>query len=1050
MDKLFDLIFDRARVVVLVFVCLLLFGLVAYLKIPKEAEPDVPIPYVYVSVMHNGISPEDGETLIIKPLEKELKNLDGLKSYSSQALEGYASVTMEFNAGFDQDQAMSDVREAVSRAKAKLPMDSEEPFIQEVNIALFPVISVVLSGQVAQPVLIATGKRLKEHLEAVPGVLKVAITGNREEMVEVVLDPITMQSYNLSLTEIAGSLQRNNILVAAGAIDNGKGRMVLKVPGKVSSVKDLLDLPLKTNANTVIRFQDVATVQRTYKDPVNFARLKGEPAVVLEVSKRLGSNIIQTIGGVRYVMDQAKPKLPAGVQVTFMQDKSKQIIEQLTDLQNSVITAIILVMVIMIVFMGFKPALLVGLSIPGSFLAGILVLDMMGYTLNMIVLFSLVLVVGMLVDDAIVTTEYADRKMAEGVPAKEAYKMASKRMFMPVLTSTLTKIVVFLPLIAWPGIIGFFMKYLPITVVITLTLSLVMGLVFIPICGQIIARFGKAQHEVNITHHDGDELSTDLRALTGMTAWYARFINRCIQMPIKVVAAIGVFIAASVFLFAVFNKGVEFFPDVEPDFIQVQVLGKGDLSIYEKDALVAAVEQEVLGTEHITNVYSRTLGAAGGNGQELPEGTVGVLQIELEEWYKRPAAAEIIQNLRNKVKGIAGAEVRVEKPANGPAQGKPIQIELRGYDSKALLQTSDTVLALINQIGGFEDAGDNRETQGVEWRVVVNREQAALYGADIASLGAMVQMTTDGVKLTDYRPADSDDEVDVMMRFPANYRNMEQLNTLFVPTSKGQIPAANFIEVKAEPKTSSIKRSQGQRVVAVSSNVQEGYLADTQLKALKAAIDKAAIDPSVQLVYKGEDQEQKETGSFLAVAFTLAMLTMLAMMLMQFNSFYQSMIVMSAIALSTIGVLLGLLLTAQPFGIVMCGLGVIALAGIVVGNNIILIDTYNILRRRGLNPYEAVLRTCLQRMRPVLLTSATAVLGLLPMVFALTIDLFTPNITVGAPSTQWWTQLSSSIAGGITFATIMTLVFTPCLLILGERKRIKQEGSQPIELGQLG
>ncbi|PLY16880.1 MAG: MFS transporter [Sedimenticola sp.] len=1030
MKSIIDAAFSRGRTVVLTFIMIILMGGSAYLNIPKESEPDVPIPTIYVTITHDGISPGDAERLLIRPMEKELQSIEGIKEMRSTAAEGFASVILEFDAGFDADQAIQDVREKVDIAKAQLPPDSDEPRVTEINVALFPVITVVLSGTAPERTLINIARDLQDKIEALPGVLEVDIGGDRQEVMEVTADPSVMETYNISYSDIYNLVQRNNRLVAAGALETGAGRMVLKVPGVIENIEDVLNLPVKVVGSTVVTFKDVATVKRTFKDAEGYARVGGDPAVVLEISKRSGANIIETIETVREIIESEQSVWPQGVAVSYLQDKSKQIRDMLGDLQNNVLSAIVLVMIVIIAALGTRPAILVGLAIPGSFLAGILVLNGMGYTLNMVVLFSLILVVGMLVDGAIVTTELADRKMAEGIERKQAYAQAALRMSWPIIASTATTLAVFVPLIFWPGVVGEFMKYLPITVLVTLIASLTMALVFIPVLGGVLGG-GKSSDSSNLAAIAAAE-SGDLAHIRGFSGSYLRGLGLLLRHPAK---TFGVAVFCMVGAYAAyigFGRGVEFFPAVEPDFAQVQVQARGDLSVQERDALVRRVEQRLLDVSELKTVYARTIGGGGQWQGDIPEDVIGVIQLEFTHWRERRPAAEILPELRQKTADIAGILIQIREQESGPSAGKPIQIELSAREPEKLNTAVERMRGLLVEMGGFVDVEDSRPLPGIEWRLNVDREQAARYGADIALLGDAVKMITSGVKLAEYRPDDADEELDIRLRFPADERNLERLNLLRVPTVQGQIPISNFIALEPAQNTGTLNRTDARRVMTVKADVAEGLLVDEQVRKIKAALPEAGIDPAVTVSFKGQDEDQREAVEFLVNAFITAIFLMMAILLTQFNSFYQAGLVLSAIVFSTAGVLLGLLVTGQPFGIVMGGIGVIALAGIVVNNNIVLIDTFNDLKKQGLEPMDAILRTAAQRMRPVLLTSITTVLGLLPMVFAVNIDLIHQDIAIGAPSSQWWTQLSSAIAGGLTFATLLTLVLTPALLMLGE------------------
>ncbi len=1016
MNAIIDLAFSRSRTVLLSLLFILVAGSLAYISIPKESEPDIAVPFVYISMTHDGISPEDAERLLVRPMEKELQSIEGLKEMKSTAGEGHASVQLEFSAGFDSKQALTDVREKVDVARVKLPDATDEPEVIEVNVALFPVLTVSLSGTVPERSLVSIARDLQDRIEALSGVLEAVIGGDREALLEVIVDPAVMETYGIQYDELFTLVSNNNLLVAAGAMDTGAGRLVLKVPGVIEGLEDILGMPVKVDGNRVVTFGEVATVRRGFKDPESFARVGGQSAVTLEVKKRVGANIIETIARVREIVEAERVHWPAGIQVTYMQDKSDQIRDMLSDLQNNILSAIILVMIVIIAALGMRSAVLVGLAIPGAFLTAILALNTLGYTLNIVVLFSLILVVGMLVDGAIVVIEFADRRIGEGLSPIEAFASAARRMSWPVIASTITTLAVFTPLLFWPGMVGEFMKFLPITVIIALTASLAMALVFIPVLGSAITR----RRAVNKVVPEG-----------AVTRRYVQLLNRLLHNPGKtLIAALLAMIGAYV-AYGQFGKGVEFFPAVEPEFALIQVHARGDLSVYEKDAIVRQVEQRVLDMGELQSVYARSFNTAGG--ENMAEDVIGVIQLEFINWEVRRPSAKILEEMRRRTVDIPGIQLEFRKAEEGPSGGKPIQVEFSARDFQQLLPVVAKVREQMAMQGGYVDVEDDRPLPGVEWRLEVNRELAAQYGADVAMLGNAVQMMTTGIKVTDYRPDDSDDEVDIRVRFPFSERNLGQLDQLQVSTARGMVPISNFVTINPAPRSGTLTRVDARRVITIQADVAEGLLPDSQLRDLQALIAEAQLDPRVTISFKGEDADQREAMEFLIGAFISAIFLMALVLVTQFNSIYQSVLVLSAIVFSTAGVLIGLLITAQPFGVVMVGLGIIALAGIVVNNNIVLIDTYNRMRHKGLDAISAALETGRLRLRPVFLTAFTTVLGLMPMVLAMNIDLIHRTISFGAPSTQWWTQLASAIAGGLSFATLLTLVLTPCLLVLGEQ-----------------
>ena len=1014
----------------LVLALVLVAGSVAYVTIPKESDPDIAIPIIYVLIPHDGISPEDAERLLVRPMEQELRNVEGLKELRATAREGHATLVLEFEAGFDSDQALNDVREQVDDARNELPGDTEEPSVHEVNVALFPVIVVTLYGDVSERVLVSLARGLRDKLEGLPGVLEADIAGDREDVLEVLVDPGRLESLNQTPGALLRSVARNNQLVAAGALDTGQGRFSVKVPGLFEKTEDVLEVPIKTSGNRVLTFGDIGIARRTFKDPTGFARVDGQPAIVLEVSKRIGTNIIDTIADVRALAEEERRNWPNGVQVRFSQDKSEDIRNMLRDLQNNVVAAIVLVMIVVVAALGLRTAGLVGISIPGSFLTGILVLSFAGLTINIVVLFSLIMAVGMLVDGTIVVVELADRRMAEGHPRREAYAMAAKRMAWPIIAATATTLAAFMPLLFWPGIVGEFMKYLPITLIATLAASLFMALVFIPTLGGVVGRRAP-DSDYQVESLSAAE-SGDLNRITGASRLYLGVVRVAVTHPVSVVLLAGVLLAGVYAAYGHFGRGVEFFPDVEPENAVLHVHARGDLSIDERDQLVREVEQRILDMPEFASIYARS--GTRFRSEEVSEDTIGIVQLEFIEWRHRRPAAEILDEVRARTADLAGIVLEVRKEEMGPPVGKAIQIELSSPEPELLPGAVEKMRAGLEGIEDLVDVTDTRPIPGIEWQLRVDREEASRFGVDVNIVGSTIRLVTNGIKAGEYRPDDTDDEVEIRVRFPFSERSLGQLDRLRVTTSEGAVPIANFVTRAAIPRTGTINRTDGERILKIESEVREGVPVNDKVTEIRNWLAGAGLDPRIAVTFKGEDQEQREAEAFLTKAFGAALFVMAIILVTQFNSFYQAFLILSAVLLSTVGVLFGLLITDQPFGIVMSGIGVIALAGIVVNNNIVLIDTYNILRRGGMEPIEAALRTGVLRLRPVVLTSITTVLGLMPMVLGVNIDIVGRSIAVGGPSTQWWTQLATAVAGGLAFATVLTLVLTPSLLVLGEKR----------------
>ncbi|RUX45136.1 efflux RND transporter permease subunit, partial [Mesorhizobium sp. M7A.F.Ca.CA.002.09.1.1] len=700
---------NNARLTISVLVFLLLAGWVAYQSTPKEAEPDVPIPMMYISLIYQGISPEDSERLLLRPMESKLKSLKGLKEMRSAAFQGGGYVLVEFQPQTNLATALQDTRSKVQDGKADLPQAAEEPVVTEVNISEFPVLVVTLSGELPERVLTAAARELRDRIEEVPGVLEGSLQGSRDDLVEVVIDPMKLSSYGLQLDQLIGAVGASNSLVAAGNIEGSEGKYAVKVPSLIETPEDVAALPVVAGPNAVVQAKDIATIRSTFADATTITRLNGKPAIAIEVKKRIGANLIDTLAKVREVSDAYVKTMPQGMNVTYTQDKSVFVNQLLGDLQNHVMIAVILVFIVILYALSGRASLLIGLAIPSSFLIGILLLAMMGYTINMIVLFSLILAVGMLVDDAIIVTEFAERRMSEGMPKAEAFALAAKRMAGPVIAATMTRIAAFSPLLFWPGIIGDFMKYMPITLIVTLSASMLYALVFAPTLGAI---FAKAPE-----HHEDDNRD----------GWYMAIVKQAVRFPITVVLLTVALLFGVGFAYSKYGAGVEFFPSVEPDYGLLYVHARGNLSLAEMDTATKIAENRMLGWPGIKSVYTR-VGKTQGGGQDVPEDVVGVIQYEFIDWRERKSANQILNDLRGVMAGIPGVDVEVRVPEAGPPTGKPIQIRLSAVDPKGLDDKARAVAARIGKVPGVIDISDGLPPPGVDWALEVDRAKAAQYG----------------------------------------------------------------------------------------------------------------------------------------------------------------------------------------------------------------------------------------------------------------------------------------------------------------------------------
>ncbi len=1033
MHSLIDAVVSRPRTTLLLMAMVLIAGVASLRSIPVESDPSIAVPFFRVQVFNEGISAEDGERLLVLPLENELRSVEGVEDVQSYSGENISNLIVQFDANQDVDQALLDVREAVDRAKVELPSSAEEPSIFEMSTDDFPVLQVNVTGEgVPERMLYNAALDLRDRIETLPNVLKAEMRGNREEVLEIIINPEALEAYQISGEELIGVLARNNRLVPAGSLDNGEGRFALKVPSVIEEASDLFDLPVKTTADAVITLSDVATIRRSFKDRGGFVRVNGQTAITINVTKRSKANIIETVAAAKAIVDAVKPDLPGRIEIIYTTDQAPWALAQVNELQGNILTALALVMVIVVAAMGFRSGLIVGLGIPVSLLFAITILYVIGFTYNFMVMFGMLLGLGMLIDGAIVVTEYADRKMANGM--HKAYLLAAKRMFWPVTASIATTLAAFLPLMFWPGIVGKFMRYLPVTVFAVLSGSLIYALVFGPAIGALIGRPGADQEGMlkNLrTMESGNPLD-----LTGITGVYAKVLWWCahhvfLTLTVTVSILIGSFIA-----YGQSGNGVIFYSDAEPQFAQVFVKSPGNLSAIEANGLVAEVEAKILDINGIAEINTYARSNPGGD-------VIGELFMQmLPENDRSRSTDEIFQDVRDSTKSLAGISVEIEAMEQGPRSGKPIEIEISAFDRDLLGPALRRVRKQVEKTEGLVDIEDSLAKPGIEWRLKVDRARAAMYGADVTQVGVAVQLITGGIKIGEYRPDRSDDAVDIRIRYPDSARGIKAIDSLTVATPAGMVPISNFVTTNAMPNVGTIQRFNGIPVDYVRANVASGVLADTKVKELQAWLETQTFDPGVNVVFRGADEEQAESQAFTASAFGLSLLLMFVLLVTQFNSFYQSALILFAVVMSTAGVLIGLLITGNPFSSLLTGIGIVALAGIVVNNNIVLIDTFNELRRDhpAADPIMLIVRTGTQRLRPVVLTTLTTVFGLLPLAMNFSIDMLDRSVTYGSMMSMLWVPLSQAIVSGMAFASILTLVATPAMLALPYRVQHRWDG----------
>jgi multidrug efflux pump len=933
---------------------------------------------------------------------------------------------------------------------------------------------------------------------------------------------LRLESYNVTAGELINVVRNNNQLIAAGEVDSAQGTFAVKIPSSFDEVQDIYDLPVKTNGDRVITLGDLAEIKLTFEDREGTARFNGETTVALQVVKRKGFNLIDTATAVREMVEaevDAWPQdLRAAVHMGTSNDQSRVVDSMVSQLEGSVLTAIALVMIVVLTSLGTRAALLVGFSIPTSFLLCFVLLGVMGITISNIVMFGLILAVGMLVDGAIVVVEYADKRIQEGSGPMSAYVEAAKRMFWPIVSSTATTLCAFLPMLFWPGVPGQFMGMLPVTLIFVLSASLVVALIFLPIMGGVSGRVSRAfatgsnalratlpwvvraalvpvaiyglflaaMQALNPSYLLGLDAADGLMATAPgiamfigaaafasmvlgavkierqakrVTYGYRRtFFGWIIKLiagnPIMPLVSIAGVIGFSMAVFSYFgenNLGVEFFVESEPEQAIVYVKARGNLSLHEKDELVRQAEEIVLQHPGISSVFAFA-GAGGLNqntaGASAPKDTIGQIQLETVPWEDRKDRPDldgdiVIDELSAALQEIPGIQIEVLELGRGPATAKPVHLRLKGDNWENLLATTADMRALFDETEALTQIEDTRPLPGIDWQIDVDVQKAGRYGADVATVGAMVQLVTRGILLDTMRVDSSDEEVEIRVRMPEEYRLLSTLDTLKVRTSDGLVPLSNFITRKPVEKLAEINRIDKKRYFDIKAGVasdakrtvidENGEESDVIINAnerieyLTEQINAMSLPAGISWEWTGDQDEQNESQAFLMSAFSAALALMFIILLAQFNSFYNSFVVLIAVVLSTVGVLIGMLVMQQPFSVIMTGTGIVALAGIVVNNNIVLIDTYQEFSQT-MPRIEAIIRTAEQRIRPVLLTTITTMAGLAPMMFGLSLDFINGGYSIDSPTALWWKQLATAVVFGLGIATVLTLVFTPSLL----------------------
>ncbi len=1026
MIKIVDFALSKARTTLALALLVIVAGSVARSALGVAADPNIQLPLVSVEVFLDGASPEDASRLIARPLETRIRSVPGVKELSSSARLSYARIVAEFEVGYSIDTALRDIKQAVEEVKFELPREAEDPQIREYSFAMFPVMNLSLIGSASLRQKVFIARELQDKLESISEVLAADLEGVPQEVLVGIIDKSKMETYGITLNQLYNAISSNNLIIPGGAQDTGSGKFNIEVPGIFETAEDVYNIPIKVTRDAVVTLSDIGEIKRTFKDYSSFAKVNGKDAITLEIRIRVGANAIDAKTKILKEVSNFQETLPPNLSIVKTNDETVWAEMMISELEGNIITAIFLVMVLVIASMGVRVGMLVGLSIPFCFLLTFIVLKVVGIEFNFLVMMGLLLGLGMLIDGSIVVTEYADRKISEGLNRLEAYRMASKRMFYPILSSTATTIAAFIPLIFWPGFTGQFMRYLPVTVFIVLSASLVYAMIVTPVIGSI---FGQRKS----TLVSGENEQTGEFVFDKISSFYGKWLKTFVKNPGETLIAVLMLLWFFGYaMYGSFGKGTIYFAEVDPFAAEINIRARGNFSALESKEIMERVESSLSEVSGIENLYLTTGSQwfnSGGDTMSRGFLEVGMLTGEL-------TGTEIIQNAQAAVSNLPGIIVEITPEEGGPSFSSPIELGIFGNNEDQVAQVTQSIERYLQEdVTGLTNINSTLPHPLIEWKVEVDKQKAAQLGVSMMDIGALVQMLTNGFKVGEYRPDDSKDEIEIRARFDKELRSLSGIKDLKINSINGLIPISTFIKLVPTQNRQSVVRRNGKFFHEIGMGTEAGYLESDKVKEIGAWLETQNFGSDITTKFRGQQEETEAVTAFLGGAAITALALMLILLVTQFNSFYQSLLVLSAVFMSIVGVLIGLMIMGKPFSTTMNGIAIVALSGIVVNNNIVLIDTFNRLVGEfpNLSKEEVIMKACKQRLRPILLTTATTIFGLLPLAVGVSIDVISREILIGSRVVEWWTLLASSIVFGLSFSTVLTLIFTPAALILPSR-----------------
>ncbi|MBK8801443.1 MAG: efflux RND transporter permease subunit [Fibrobacteres bacterium] len=1013
-------------VTILVLAALMLAaGALSYISLPRESFPEIKIPYVFVNTVYPGAAPQDIEKLVTEKIEDKLEGLDGVKKVTSQSMESVSSIQVEFNTDVDVETALRRVKDKVDMAQGDLPDDAEDPMVQELNFSNIPIFIVSLTADYEMDRLEQVADALEDRLSTLPGVLEAKVTGKQDKEIAIDIDPAKLTAYGISLRDVSGAIQAQHRNIPGGSLKAAGNSFSIKLTGEIKDPEEFGEVVVRAEGSKIVRVRDIAAVKFGWsRERSSIARFNGKPSLAITVTKRTGENIIDIVDASKKVVEEQSRSWPQGTIAAYSFDQSIEIREMVDELTNHIITGLFLVIGILTFFLGFRNSFFISTAIPFSMGIGLIVLQMMGITLNMVVLFALVLGLGMLVDDGIVVVENIYRHLSMGKTRFQAAIDGTKEVTLPVATATLTTVSAFIPILWMPGIMGNFMKYLPITVSVTLAGSLFVAFIFNPVFASLF------MHN-NPDHHDEEGGGLFMR----FRAMYGRTLETWLHRPVLLLFLCVMFVVAGITSYAVFGKGVAFFPKTEPEVAAAEIEGPLGLDIYKTDEAIRKIEEAARAIPKseadiasVSSVVGRGKSDMNFGGSKT-EPNKAYIDVKFARFEHRevPSWTTLAWMEKNLPTLLPGWNVKVKEQADGPPQGKPVELLVQGEDFVVLGRYADSVAASLRAIPELTNVTTDYNPAQPEIRVDVNREQAKRFGLGTSEVAMAVRSAMYGMEAGKYRVGN--DEYKIMVRLDAATReNFSSLDQITIPHEGAAIPLNSVAKFTQDAGLASINRLNRVRTVQITAELAPNQRDETGPKAAAAAIVDGLKLPDGYAIHPGtSSKDQDDTKAFMFKALLIAMALVFFTMVLQFNSIYQPFLILIGVFLALGGVFWGLLIVQTQLSIIMTGVGIIALAGVVAKNGIVLIDFMNHLRAEGRPIREVAIEGGKTRLRPVMLTAITAMIGLLPMATGMGVDWLHLGLVTKSQTAGMWAPLAWAIFWGLLFNTVLVLVVTPVL-----------------------